>query len=103
MKSPLASFHVRVALVAMAAGSFALCVLPAVFGVAGYVVAIAVLTPGYQLFQAANNTAVMQDVPQDRRGVVSGMLNLARNAAARRLYGSAGFEEYEVELTKQLR
>ncbi|RVI43318.1 MFS transporter, partial [Sinorhizobium meliloti] len=31
------------------------------------------------LFQAANNTAVMVDVRPDRRGVVSGMLNLSRN------------------------
>jgi len=37
------------------------------------------LTPGYQLFQAANNTAVMVDVRPDQRGVISGMLNLSRN------------------------
>jgi predicted MFS family arabinose efflux permease len=37
------------------------------------------LTPGYQLFQAANNTAVMMDVHPDQRGVISGMLSLARN------------------------
>ncbi len=74
-----APFMVIVGLVAMAAGSFALSVLPAMFGIAGYVVAIAVLTPGYQLFQAANNTAVMMDVRSDQRGVISGMLNLSRN------------------------
>ncbi|SFU81002.1 drug resistance transporter, EmrB/QacA subfamily [Polaromonas sp. YR568] len=66
-------------LAAMAAGALGLAVLPAMFGVAGYIAAIAVLTPAYQLFQAANNTAVMADVPPDRRGVVSGMLNLSRN------------------------
>ena len=37
------------------------------------------MTPGYQLFQAANNTAVMTDVRPDQRGVISGMLNLSRN------------------------
>ena len=37
------------------------------------------MTAGYALFQTANNTAVMADVPPDRRGVVSGMLNLSRN------------------------
>jgi hypothetical protein len=68
-----------VGLVAMAAGSVALSELPAMFGVAGYVAAIAVLTPGYQLFQAANNTAVMMDVHADQRGVMSGMLSLSRN------------------------
>ncbi|WP_296530151.1 MFS transporter [Rhodoferax sp.] len=68
-----------VGLIAMAAGSIALSVLPAMFGMAGYMAAIAVLTPGYQLFQAANNTAVMSDVPADQRGVISGLLTLSRN------------------------
>jgi hypothetical protein len=68
-----------VGLVLMTAGSLALSVLPAISGIAGYIAAIAVLTPGYQLFQAANNTAVMMDVRADQRGVISGMLNLSRN------------------------
>lgn len=63
----------------LAAGSFVLAALPTALGVAGYIAGIAVLTPGYQLFQAANNTVVMADVRADQRGVVSGMLNLARN------------------------
>jgi EmrB/QacA subfamily drug resistance transporter len=66
-------------LIQMAAGAIALSVLPSIFGVTGYIAAIAVLTPGYQLFQAANNTAVMRDVHPDQRGGVSGMLNLSRN------------------------
>jgi MFS family permease len=66
-------------LAAMAAGSVGLAVLPGLFGLAGYIAAIAVLTPGYQLFQAANNTAVMADAGADRRGVVSGLLSLSRN------------------------
>ncbi|TAX72104.1 MFS transporter [Rhizobium leguminosarum] len=70
------SFVVVAGLVAMAAASVAMAVLP---GISGYIVAIAVLTPGYQLFQAANNTAVMADVRPDQRGVISGMLNLSRN------------------------
>jgi EmrB/QacA subfamily drug resistance transporter len=68
-----------VGLMEMAVGSFALSTIPATFGVAGYIAAIVVLTPGYQLFQAANNTAVMKDVSPDQRGVISGMLNLSRN------------------------
>ncbi|WP_244909340.1 MFS transporter [Nitrospirillum viridazoti] len=77
--------HVSVAgLAAMVAGTvlMALAGLGArggVPGVAGYVGSIAVLTAGYALFQAANNTAVMSGVPADRRGIVSGILNLARN------------------------
>ncbi|MBY5668509.1 MFS transporter [Rhizobium leguminosarum] len=71
-----APFVVVAGLLAMAAGSVAMAVLP---GISGYIAAIAMLTPGYQLFQAANNTAVMADVRPDQRGVISGMLNLSRN------------------------
>lgn len=74
-----ASFVVIIGLALMTAGAFVLVAVPASFGVAGYVVGIAILTPGYQLFQAANNTTVMMDVSADRRGVVSGMLSLSRN------------------------
>jgi EmrB/QacA subfamily drug resistance transporter len=74
-----ASFIVVVGLMLMVAGSLALALISALFGVAGYIAAVAVLSPGYQLFQAANNTAVMVDVSASERGVVSGMLNLARN------------------------
>ncbi len=63
----------------MAGGSFALSILPDMFGIIGYIAAIAILTPGYQLFQAANNAAVMMNVSADQRGVVSGMLSLSRN------------------------
>ncbi len=65
-------------LAAMAAGSLALSLAPATLGVPGYLVPILVVTAGYALFQTANNTAVMAGLPADRRGVVSGMLNLAR-------------------------
>jgi len=43
------------------------------------VLSILVLTPGYQLFQAANNTAALADVAKPRRGTVSGLLGLSRN------------------------
>jgi EmrB/QacA subfamily drug resistance transporter len=74
----LGARHIVVAgLILMASGSFALSALPA--GVVGYIAGIAILTPGYQLFQAANNTTVMMDVSANQRGVVSGMLSLSRN------------------------
>lgn len=66
-------------LVGMATGCLALCLTPLSLGVAGYVLPLAVITAGYALFQAANNTAVMADVPAPQRGVVSGLLNLSRN------------------------
>jgi EmrB/QacA subfamily drug resistance transporter len=74
-----ASFISVAGLIAMVVGSLALCVLPMTFGIAGYVAALALVAPGYQLFQAANNTTVMTDVQPDQRGVVSGLLNLSRN------------------------
>ncbi|MGG6461646.1 MFS transporter [Solilutibacter silvestris] len=68
-----------VGLVLLATGAFLLAFLPNLIGVAGYAVSIAILTPGYQLFQAANNTAALANAPKDRRGTVSGLLNLSRN------------------------
>jgi EmrB/QacA subfamily drug resistance transporter len=68
-----------IGLIGAAAGSLMLAVIPASFGISGYVAPLAILTAGYALFQTANNTAVMQDIPQDRRGVMSGLLNLSRN------------------------
>jgi EmrB/QacA subfamily drug resistance transporter len=67
-----------VGLVAMAAGSFILSLLPATFGIPGYLAPLVVITVGYALFQTANNTAVMTDIRADQRGVISGMLNLSR-------------------------
>ncbi|MDA5283024.1 MFS transporter [Streptomyces sp. Isolate_45] len=66
-------------LAAMAVGTASLAVLPAGAGVFGYLVPLVVVTAGYAVFQTANNTAVMAGVPADRRGVVSGVLNLSRN------------------------
>ena len=66
-------------LVAMAIGCSILTVLSTRFGAPGYVVPLSVVTAGYALFQAANNTAVMTGIGADQRGVVSGMLNLSRN------------------------
>lgn len=66
-------------LVLLTGGCWLLSVLPGWAGVGGYLLAVAVLTPGYQLFQAANNTAALADVPPAMRGAVSGLLGLSRN------------------------
>lgn len=68
-----------VGLAAIAVGSLALSLLPAMLGVAGYIAPIVVITCGYALFQTANNTAIMTDINPDQKGVISGMLNLSRN------------------------
>jgi EmrB/QacA subfamily drug resistance transporter len=69
----------RVGLSCAVPGALMLSLLPAASGIAGYVTAIVVITAGYGLFQTANNAAVMSGVRPDRRGVVSGLLNLSRN------------------------
>lgn len=66
-------------LLVMLSGCILLALLPLAAGAAGYVGALAVLTAGYALFQAANNTGVMQRVGAGQKGVASGLLNLARN------------------------
>jgi EmrB/QacA subfamily drug resistance transporter len=68
-----------VGLVGMAVGTSILPMLPTTFGVPGYIGPLVVMTAGYALFQAANNTAVMTNIRPDQRGVISGMLNLSRN------------------------
>ncbi len=68
-----------IGLALLAAGSFLLALLPNRIGVTGYVISTIVLTPGYQLFQAANNTAALAEVSKDRRGTVSGLISLSRN------------------------
>jgi len=66
-------------LLAMTSGCLTLSMLPASLGIGGYVVPIVVVTAGYALFQAANNTAIMTGVHPDQRGVIAGLLNLSRN------------------------
>lgn len=68
-------------LAAVAAGAALLSLLSRV-GVLGYVAPIALLTTGYALFQVANNTMLMKDLFPERRGLIAGMVNLARNLGA---------------------
>lgn len=63
----------------IALGSSILSLTPARFGIAGYLAPIVLMTVGYALFEAANNTAVMTNIRPDQRGVISGMLSLSRN------------------------
>lgn len=63
--------------IALALVAFAL--LPRAVGIAGYVIALMALTPGFQLFLAANNTLVMMAAPEGARGVLSGLVGLSRN------------------------
>lgn len=68
-----------VGLALLSTGALLLAFLPNGIGVVGYAISIIIVTPGYQLFQAANNTAALASIPKDRRGTVSGLLGLSRN------------------------
>lgn len=68
-----------IGLVGIAIGAFILAMLPASFGVVGYIAPMIVMTASYAVFQAANNTITMAGIRPDQRGVISGMLNLSRN------------------------
>ncbi len=68
-----------VGLIGMAAGSSSLSIVPTCFGAPAYIASLVIITTGFALFQAANNTAVMTNTRPDQRGVMSGMLMLSRN------------------------
>jgi MFS family permease len=63
----------------MLLGALGLVILPAQFGLAGYVIAATLMPPGYQTFLAANNARVMNHANRAERGLISGLLNLSRN------------------------
>lgn len=66
-------------LFALGTGTVAMMLLPGRIGLAGYVLSLVLITSGYALFQAANNTALMGGAPKDQRGVTSALLALGRN------------------------
>lgn len=68
-----------IGLIALAAGSLILSLIPATLGIPGSIAPIVVITVGHALFQTSNNTAVMTDIRPDQPGVISGMLNLSPN------------------------
>ena len=68
-----------VGLVGMAIGASTLPMLATSFGVLGYIAPLVVITAGYAMFQAANNTTVMAPIQPNQRGVVAGLLGLSRN------------------------
>ena len=66
-------------LLGVVVGSILMMLLPDAFGLVGYIGGLAIITAGYALFQAANNTAVMNGSTPERRGVTSALLGLSRN------------------------
>ncbi len=74
-----ASFVVMLGLGVMVLATLFLALLPTFIGLTGYILSIVLLTPGYQLFLAANNTEVMTAASHQAKGLISGILNLSRN------------------------
>ena len=70
-------FLIGLSLLTLASVGFTL--LPAAFGLVGFFISAVSLTPGNQMFMAANNTNVMARAGLENQGAVSGVLNLARN------------------------
>ncbi len=70
---------VSLGLLLLATGALCFALLPERMGLAGYILAVAALTPGYQMFQSGNTTATLAGVPPEARGTVSGLLGLSRN------------------------
>lgn len=60
-------------------GAFVMSWVTATAGVPVYITAILLISVGLAFFQTPNNTAVMADARPERRGLVSGLLALARN------------------------
>lgn len=65
------------ALVPIASIGFA--TVPAIVGVAGFIIFAVTLTPGNQLFMVATITEEIARAGQEHQGAASGLLNLARN------------------------
>lgn len=67
------------ALVSLLGGLLLLAIVPSSMGVAGYVGPMCVVTASYALFQAATITAVTREAGAQQRGVIAGLLGVARN------------------------
>ncbi|AZC23895.1 MFS transporter [Pseudomonas sessilinigenes] len=69
----------QVGLFGMLLGLGLLVLLPVRLGLTGYLLPITLVTAGYALFQAANNSLLLLDVPAAQRGLAAGLLSLSRN------------------------
>lgn len=74
-----AQMMVIIGLTTITTGAIALSMLGPVTGLPGYILPVCLITAGYAIFQAANNTLVIKSVSAQQRGIASGMLNLSRN------------------------
>lgn len=69
----------RAGLIGMAGASLLLALAVPPLGVPGYIGALMLLTASYALANTANTAGLMQTAPADQRGLLSGLMTLARN------------------------
>lgn len=69
----------RAGLAGMAAASLLMALAVPSAGVIGYLAALMLLTASYALANTANTAGLMQTAPADQRGLLSGLMTLARN------------------------
>lgn len=69
----------RIGLIGMAAASLLMALVVPGMGVLTYGGALMLLTASYSLANTANTAGLMQTAPTDQRGLLSGLLTLARN------------------------
>jgi MFS family permease len=72
----------------MAVAVTAIAVMAPMLGLWGYLGGVVFLSPGYQLFLAANTTQVLLTAGEGQRGATSGLLGLSRNLGL--ISGAAG-------------
>lgn len=70
---------ISIGLAGVLLGTLSMALLAPALGTAGYAASLVIVTAGYALFQAANNTALMSSAGKEQRGVASALLALARN------------------------
>ena len=59
------------------AGTLGMVMLPGYTGLPGYICSLVLITSGYALFQAANNTSLIAGAHKDERGVMSAMRKIS--------------------------
>lgn len=88
-------------LIQLLLGSVSFTILPLRLGIFGYILSSAILSMGYQLFQAANSSMLILKTTEGLRGSTSGLLSFSRNLGliAGVTMMSFIFHRYEMQVT----
>lgn len=75
-----AAFVICAGLISMIVGCLSIALSAQSTSTLGYMASLVLITAGYAMFQAANNTAVMKNVKKSNKGITSALLNFSRNS-----------------------